>query len=126
MQFREVCLTVTHLCIVMEYASGGDLFEYVLQHKAPVHGEGIPEASACWFFTQLMVAVEFCHELGIANRCHMLCCSHAAVPAHSCTDSSLTSSLTSQELPQGRQAREHPPGQGYAASQREAVRLWLL
>ena len=67
-QFREVCLTVTHLCIVMEYASGGDLFEYVLQHKAPIHGEGIPEASACWFFTQLMVAVEFCHELGIANR----------------------------------------------------------
>ena len=69
LQFREVCLTPTHLCIVMEYASGGDLFEYVLQHKAPVHGEGIPEASACWFFTQLMVAVQFCHELGIANRC---------------------------------------------------------
>ena len=67
-QFREVCLTDLHLCIVMEFAQGGDAFEYVLQHKAPVHGEGIPEASARWFFIELMVAVQFCHELGIANR----------------------------------------------------------
>lgn len=67
-QFKEVCLTAKHLCIVMEYARGGDLFEYVLQRKAPVHGEGIPEPSARWFFMELMVAVHFCHELGIANR----------------------------------------------------------
>ena len=68
MQFKEVCLTTKHLCIVMEYARGGDLFEYVLQHKAPRHGEGIAEESVRWFFVELMVAVQFCHELGIANR----------------------------------------------------------
>ncbi|KAK9790565.1 hypothetical protein WJX73_007374 [Symbiochloris irregularis] len=67
-QFREVCLTDLHLCIVMEFARGGDAFEYVLSNKAQVHGEGIPEASARWLFIQLMVAVQFCHELGIANR----------------------------------------------------------
>lgn len=71
-QFREVCLTDQHLCIVMEFARGGDAFEYVLSNKAQVHGEGIPENSARWLFIQLMVAVQFCHELGIANRCGVL------------------------------------------------------
>ena len=67
-QFKEVFLTPNHLAIVMEYAAGGDMFEYVIRNKAPNHGEGLQEGDARGFFQQLLVALEFCHELGIANR----------------------------------------------------------
>ena len=67
-QFREVFLTPKSLAIVMEYASGGDLFEYVLKHKGSVACQGLPENTARWFFQQMMVALDFCHDLGIANR----------------------------------------------------------
>ena len=68
-QFREIFLTPVHLAIVMEYAAGGDMFEYVIKHKLPAHGQGLMEEAARAFFQQLIVALEFCHELGIANRC---------------------------------------------------------
>lgn len=32
-RFREAFLTPRHLAIVMEYAAGGDMFEYVIRHK---------------------------------------------------------------------------------------------
>lgn len=32
-RFHEVFLTPRHLAIVMEYAAGGDMFEYVIRHK---------------------------------------------------------------------------------------------
>lgn len=67
-QFKEVFLTPNHLAIVMEFAAGGDMFEYVIRNKAPSHGEGLREDDARGFFQQLLVALEFCHELGIANR----------------------------------------------------------
>ncbi len=67
-QFREVFLTPVHLAIVMEYAAGGDMFEYVIKQKLPHHGQGLVESSARAFFQQLIIALEFCHELGIANR----------------------------------------------------------
>jgi len=66
-QLREVFLTDQHLAIAMEYANGGDLAHYVdalMRHT----GRGIPEAQARVLFQQLMVAVDFCHRLGIANR----------------------------------------------------------
>ncbi|KAK9808869.1 hypothetical protein WJX72_005481 [[Myrmecia] bisecta] len=68
-QFKEVFLTAQHLAIVMEFAAGGDMFDYVIKHKAQgVTGVGLPEDTARWFFQQLIVALDFCHELGIANR----------------------------------------------------------
>ena len=33
MQFRELFLTQSHLAIVMEFAAGGDMFDYVIKHK---------------------------------------------------------------------------------------------
>lgn len=68
-QFREIFLTPVHLAIVMEFAAGGDMFEYVIKHKMPQHGQGLVENSARAFFQQLIIALDFCHELGIANRC---------------------------------------------------------
>ena len=32
-QFRELFLGPRHLAIVMEYAAGGDMFEYVIKNK---------------------------------------------------------------------------------------------
>ena len=52
----------------MEFAAGGDMFEYVIRNKAQVHGQGLKECDARGFFQQLLIALEFCHELGIANR----------------------------------------------------------
>ena len=67
-EFKEVFLTPKSLAIVMEYAPGGDLFEYVLTNKSLVSCQGLAEDTARWFFQQMMVALDFCHELGIANR----------------------------------------------------------
>ena len=68
-RFIEVFLTASHLAIVMEYAPGGDMFEWVLTHRVPGPvPAGLPEADARHFFQQLVCAVEFAHELGVANR----------------------------------------------------------
>jgi len=53
-----VFLTRTHLAIAMEYAPGGDLFRYVLRHKAA----RLAEAQARWIFQQLVIGLDFCHR----------------------------------------------------------------
>lgn len=68
-QFREVFLTPQHLAIVMEFAAGGDMFEYVIKNKGSGPGEGLKEDVARHFFQQLILALDFCQKLGIANRC---------------------------------------------------------
>lgn len=61
-RFKEVLLTDTHVCIVMEYAAGGDLFDFVLRRG------GLKEHEARWFFQQLIIAVDFVHKKGVVNR----------------------------------------------------------
>lgn len=61
-QFREVFLTSGHLCITMEYAPGGDMFEYVVRKN------GLREDEARWFFQQLIVGLDYCHRMGVVNR----------------------------------------------------------
>ena len=106
-QFKEVFLTPRYLGIAMEYAGGGDMFEFFVRNKVchvqqtrqtdgPVRGpagyeasqflvslsffhnldvlqafsnsRGLAEDLARWFFQQLIVALDFCHRKGIANR----------------------------------------------------------
>lgn len=67
-RFMEVILTPYHLGICMEYCPGGDLFEYLASHQSPLQCVGLPEDVARRFFQQLITAVDFTHELGIANR----------------------------------------------------------
>ena len=67
-QFREIFLTPQHLAIVMEFAAGGDMFEYVIKNKGSGPGEGLKENVARHFFQQLILALDFCQKLGIANR----------------------------------------------------------
>ncbi|PSC74495.1 sulfur stress regulator [Micractinium conductrix] len=46
----------------MEHAESGDLFRYVSARR------GLPEDEAGWFFQQLMIAVDYCHRMGVTNR----------------------------------------------------------
>lgn len=59
--FKEVFLTSTHLCVVMEYGAGGDILEFVRCH-------GINEVQARWLFQQLIVALDHCHNMNIVLR----------------------------------------------------------
>lgn len=59
---REVFLTQHHLVLVMEYAPGGDLFSLVQSQK------GLSEDDARWFFQQIVIAIDYCHKLGVCSR----------------------------------------------------------
>jgi serine/threonine-protein kinase SRK2 len=61
-EMREVFLTPDYLAITMEYASGGDLFSLVGRSK------GLSEADARWYFQQLVISIDYCHRMGVANR----------------------------------------------------------
>ena len=64
---REAFLTPHHLGIAMEYADGGDLLDFIDTFAA--RGlSAVPEVEARRVFQQMMVAVDYCHRLGVANR----------------------------------------------------------
>lgn len=50
-------VTPTHLVTVMEYASGGELFEYVRRSGR------LSEDAARFFFQQLISGVDYCHQV---------------------------------------------------------------
>lgn len=60
--FREALLSDTHLCLVLNYASGGALFDVLCTQ------ERLDEKHARWFFQQLILAVDYAHARGITNR----------------------------------------------------------
>lgn len=59
--------TPRYLAIVMEYVAGGDLCDYFIENG--LVGVGLPEDLARWFFQQIVLALEFMHKKGVANRC---------------------------------------------------------
>ncbi|KFK42214.1 hypothetical protein AALP_AA2G226300 [Arabis alpina] len=61
-RFKEVLLTATHLAIVMEYASGGELFGRICSAGR------FSEDEARFFFQQLISGVSYCHTLQICHR----------------------------------------------------------
>ena len=46
----------------MEYACGGELFEYIVKRKK------LKEAEACKFFQQVISGIEYIHRCGICHR----------------------------------------------------------
>ena len=58
-RLAQVFLTQTHLAIAMEYAQGGDLFNYTLGHRP--HGR-LAEQQARWIFQQLIIGLDYCHR----------------------------------------------------------------
>jgi len=61
-RFRGVSLTESDLVIVMEYASGGELFQHIQKRGS------IPEGEARYFFQQLIYGVAYCHARGVCHR----------------------------------------------------------
>ncbi|MED6172458.1 Serine/threonine-protein kinase srk2i [Stylosanthes scabra] len=61
-RFKEVILTPTHLAIVMEYASGGELFERICKAGR------FTEDEARFFFQQLISGVSYCHAMQVCHR----------------------------------------------------------
>ena len=61
-EFREVFLTDEYICIAMEYASGGSLFQYVQKAGR------LQEPAARWFVQQLIIGLDYCHRKGVVNR----------------------------------------------------------
>lgn len=53
----QVFLTPDYLAIVMEFATGGDMFQLVVANR------GLPEQDARWYFQQLIIAVDYCHKM---------------------------------------------------------------
>eukprot|EP01135_Chromosphaera_perkinsii_P010330 Nk52_evm2s2118 gene=Nk52_evmTU2s2118 len=52
----------TKIILVMEYASGGELFDYIVAHKQ------VKEKEARKFFRQIVSAVDYSHRCGIVHR----------------------------------------------------------
>ncbi|XLS68979.1 hypothetical protein HN51_020002 [Arachis hypogaea] len=61
-RFKEVILTPTHLAIVMEYASGGELFERIC------NAGRFSEDEARFFFQQFICGVSYCHAMQVCHR----------------------------------------------------------
>ncbi|KAG4118945.1 hypothetical protein ERO13_D11G049200v2 [Gossypium hirsutum] len=61
-RFKEVILTPTHLAIVMEYASGGELFGRICAAGR------FNEDEARFFFQQLLSGVSYCHAMQVCHR----------------------------------------------------------
>ncbi|KAG5238855.1 OPEN STOMATA family protein [Salix suchowensis] len=65
-RFKEVILTPTHLAIVMEYASGGELFERIC--NAGRFSEMSLAMQARFYFQQLISGVSYCHAMQVCHR----------------------------------------------------------
>lgn len=61
-QLYEIIETPGQLYLIMEYASGGELFDYIVKKQR------IPEKEACKFFQQIIAGVEYIHKLNIVHR----------------------------------------------------------
>jgi len=61
-QLYEIIETPHQLYLIMEYACGGELFDYIVQHGRAEEGE------ACRFLHQILAGVEQVHEMRVCHR----------------------------------------------------------
>ena len=61
-RLHEMVETDRHIGIILEYASGGELFDYILTHRY------LKDASARRLFAQLVSGVGYLHKKGIVHR----------------------------------------------------------
>ena len=58
----ETYTTIHNYYLIMEYVPGGDLFDYISEKSF------LPENQACYFFRQLISAMEYLSSLGVTHR----------------------------------------------------------
>lgn len=58
----DVLDTVTDIFVVMEYVSGGELFDLIAQKGR------LPEAEARYYFKQIIDGVDYCHHNLVTHR----------------------------------------------------------
>lgn len=61
-QLYEIIENTERIYLIMEYASGGELFDYI------VSKDKLTEKEACQFYMQIIDGVEYLHSKGIAHR----------------------------------------------------------
>ena len=61
-QLYEIIETPKQLYLIMEYASGGELFDYIVAQSR------VKEQEACKFFQQIISGIEYIHELNVVHR----------------------------------------------------------
>jgi 5'-AMP-activated protein kinase catalytic alpha subunit len=61
-QLYSVIQTVTTIYLIMEYASGKELFDYIVLKKR------LSETEACRFYQQIISGIEYLHKLRIVHR----------------------------------------------------------
>ena len=61
-QLYEIIETQKKLYLIMEYVSGGELFDYIVKHQK------VQEKEACQFFQELLSGIEYTSRLNIVHR----------------------------------------------------------
>jgi len=61
----EVFDTPTKLYLIMEYADGGDLHDYIVRQ---ITQRGLQESLAKRFFAQIVQALAYCHQMRVVHR----------------------------------------------------------
>ena len=59
----EVIDTQTKLYLVLEFADGGDMYDYIMRHEG-----GLQEEIARKYFRQIVTAIQYCHKLHVVHR----------------------------------------------------------
>ncbi|KAJ3100280.1 hypothetical protein HDU97_002371 [Phlyctochytrium planicorne] len=61
-QVKETLEDANQIFLVMEYAAGGDLYDFIKQHKP------VSEETCRYFFRQILSAVDYCHKNSVIHR----------------------------------------------------------
>lgn len=61
-QLYEIIETQKQLYLIMEFANGGELFDFIVEQQR------VDEKTACIFFQQIIAGVEYISKLGIVHR----------------------------------------------------------